>query len=246
MLEGTSPVLRREGSRKAPDLSDYNAHLLELLYELNLAVWLESSLQIKQAGGMQRGKTDKVDAQRIAQYAYRFRDQMRLWEPPREVMQKLTFLSATRQRLNQAYNLLAVPVAEQKTFISKSLQKALKGNIKKSVAALKEEQKAIDKQIKELIQADPRLKELFDLMISVPGIGPVIATELLITTNEMQTINDPKKLACHAGVAPFAYSSGTSVRGKTRVSHQTASAVRSKTAESVDPYGHHVGDSGTG
>ena len=56
-----------------------------------LAVWLESSLQIKQAGGMQRGKTDKVDAQRIAQYAYRFRDQMRLWQPPREIIQKLAF-----------------------------------------------------------------------------------------------------------------------------------------------------------
>ena len=71
----------------------YNAHLLDLLYELKLAVWLESSLQIKQAGGMQRGKTDKVDAQRIAQYAYRFRDQMRLWEPPREIVQKLAFLN---------------------------------------------------------------------------------------------------------------------------------------------------------
>ena len=80
----------------------YNAHLLEVLFELKLPIWLESSLQIKQAGGMQRGKTDKVDAQRIAQYAYRFRDQMRLWQPPREVTQKLTFLSNTRQRLNQA------------------------------------------------------------------------------------------------------------------------------------------------
>lgn len=198
MLEGTSPVLRREGSRKAPDLSDYNAHLLKLLYELKLAVWLESSLQIKQAGGMQRGKTDKVDAQRIAQYAYRFRDQMRLWEPPREIMQKLTFLSATRQRLNQAYNLLAVPMAEQETFISRSLQKTLKGNVKKSLLALKEEQKAIEQAIKQLIETDARLKELFDLMVSVPGIGPVIATELLITTNEMQTISDPKKLAASA------------------------------------------------
>jgi transposase len=80
----------------------YNAHLLEWLHQQKLAIWLESSLQIKQAGGMQRGKSDKVDAQRIAQYAYRFRDQMRLWEPPREIIQKLAFLSATRQRLNQA------------------------------------------------------------------------------------------------------------------------------------------------
>ena len=54
----------------------------------------------------------------------RFRDQIRLWTPPREVIQKLAFLSATRQRLNQAYNLLAVPVTEQETFVNKALQKA--------------------------------------------------------------------------------------------------------------------------
>lgn len=82
----------------------------------------------------------------------------------------------TRQRLNQVYNLLAVPVAEQETFISKSLQKNLKGNVKKSLIALKEEQKAVELAIKELIEADARLKELFDLMVSVPGTGPVIAT----------------------------------------------------------------------
>lgn len=205
----------------------YNAHLLELFHQQNLAIWLESSLQIKQAGGMQRGKTDKVDAQRIAQYAYRFRDQIRLWEPPRKVIQQLAFLSATRQRLNQAYNLLSVPVAEQETFISKSLQKTLKGNVENSLAALKAEQKAVEEQIKELIENDLRLKELFDLMVSVPGIGPVIATELLITTNEMQTISDPKKLACHAGVAPFEYRSGSSIRGKTRVSHQARKRLKS-------------------
>lgn len=204
----------------------YNAHLLQQFYDLKLALWLESSLQIKQAGGMQRGKTDKVDAQRIAQYAYRFRDQIRLWEPPRQVIQKLAFLSTTRQRLNQAYNLLAVPVAEQETFISKSLQKTLKSSVKKSLIALREEQKAVDQQMAELIQADARLKELFELMVSIPGIGPVIATELLVATNEMQSINDPKKLACHAGVAPFEYRSGSSIRGKTKVSHQARKRLK--------------------
>lgn len=47
----------------------YNAHLLQMLHQLELPIWLESSLQIKQAGGMQRGKNDSVDAQRIAEYA---------------------------------------------------------------------------------------------------------------------------------------------------------------------------------
>lgn len=46
-------------------------------------------------------------------YAYRFRDQMRLWQPPRPIIQQLAFLSAARQRLIQAYNLLAGPLAEQ-------------------------------------------------------------------------------------------------------------------------------------
>jgi transposase len=148
-------------------------------------------------------------------------------EPPREIVQQLAFLSATRQRLNQAYNLLAVPVTEQETFISKSLQKTLKSKVRKSLMALQEEQKAVEQQINALIQADAHLKKLFDLMVSVPGIGPVIATELLITTNEMQTINDPKRLACHAGVAPFEYRSGSSIRGKTRVSHQARKRLKS-------------------
>ena len=89
------------------------------------------------------------------------------------------------------------------------------------------DQKAIDQQIDLLIQADSRLKELFEWMVSVPGIGPVTATEILITTNEMQTISEPKKLACHAGVAPFEYRSGTSIRGRTRVSHQARQRLKS-------------------
>lgn len=60
----------------------YNAHLLDFLHKLHFPIWLESSLQIKKAGGLQRGKTDSIDAQRIAEYAFRFRDQLRLWEPP--------------------------------------------------------------------------------------------------------------------------------------------------------------------
>lgn len=82
---------------------------------------------------------DKVDAQRVAQYAYgtatrRFRDQMRRWQPPREIIQKLAFLTGPPR-----YNLLALPVAEQETFISRSLQKTLKVTVQKSLTALKED-----------------------------------------------------------------------------------------------------------
>ncbi|WP_020606009.1 IS110 family transposase [Spirosoma spitsbergense] len=205
----------------------YNAHLLEFLYKAKLPIWLENSTQIKQAGGMQRGKSDAVDARRIAEYAYRFRDQMRLWEPPRQILQQLSFLSAVRQRLIQAHNLLAGPLAEQESFVETTLQKKLQATSRKSLIALKDEQKAIDAQIDTLIQGDSRLKELFNLIVSVPGVGAITATEILVATNELKTISDPKKMACHAGVAPFEHRSGTSVRGKTQVSHQARKRLKS-------------------
>ena len=57
----------------------YNALLLAELANSAYPTWLESSLQIKQAGGLQRGKSDRIDSQRIAEYAFRFRDRVRLW-----------------------------------------------------------------------------------------------------------------------------------------------------------------------
>jgi transposase len=76
----------------------YNAHLLDFLHRLQLPIWLEGSLQIKRAGGLQRGKTDTIDAQRIAEYAFRFRDRVRLWQPPRPVIQQLAFLTGPPER----------------------------------------------------------------------------------------------------------------------------------------------------
>lgn len=43
---------------------------------------------------------------------------------------------------------------------------------------------------------------------------------MIIATNEFKDISDPKKFACYAGVAPFEHTSGTSIRGKSRVSHK--------------------------
>ena len=205
----------------------YNAHLLDFLHKLHLPIWLESSLQIKKAGGLQRGKTDAIDAQRIAEYAYRFADQLRLWQPPRQVVQQLALLSATRQRLILVYNQLAVPLAEQQSFINPTLQKQLQKSCKASLLALEKDRKAIDAAIDQLIAKDEQLKDLFALMTSVPGIGIVTATEVIVATNELSTICEPKKMACHAGVAPFEYKSGSSVRARPGVSQHARKRLKS-------------------
>ncbi len=205
----------------------YNAHLLAHLHKLSFPLWLESSLQIKKAGGLQRGKTDAIDAQRIAEYAFRFRDQMRLWQPPRPVLQKLAALSALRQRLLLVRQQLQQPITEQDGFVDAPLQKQLAKNCQASLKAINADLEIADKQITELIEGDDRLKELCAWITSVPGVGPATATEVIVATDEFKSISHPKKLACHAGVAPFEYRSGSSVRGKTRVSQHARMRLKS-------------------
>ena len=98
----------------------YSTHLLSSLYKLQLPIWLESSLQIKKAGGLQRGKTDAIDAVRIAEYAFRFRDKMRFWQPPRLVLQKLAALSALRQRLLEFVDNFSSPSLNKRAFLIKA------------------------------------------------------------------------------------------------------------------------------
>jgi transposase len=58
-----------------------------------------------------------------------------------------------------------------------------------------------------LIKQDEQLNELFNLITSIPGVGIITATEVVLATDEFKAINDPEKLACHAGAVPFEYQS---------------------------------------
>ncbi|WP_317167028.1 IS110 family transposase [Spirosoma endbachense] len=57
----------------------YNNHLLNFFQDKRANSWVEHPIHIKESLGMIRGKNDKVDAQRIALYAYKNRDEARLW-----------------------------------------------------------------------------------------------------------------------------------------------------------------------
>jgi transposase len=70
----------------------------------------------------------------------------------------------------------------------------------------------------DIISNDAALHELFTLLTSVPGVGKCTALYFLCFTNEFQLCRTAKQLACYCGVAPFEHTSGTSIRGKTRVS----------------------------
>lgn len=79
-----------------------------------------------------------------------------------------------------------------------------------------------------MINQDEHLKELFDNLTSIPGIGPVTATEMILTTKEFTAFDTPGQFACYSGVAPFPYQSGTSLRGRKRVSLKANKHIKTR------------------
>ena len=204
----------------------YNEHLLSTLSSLKANIWLESSLHIKQSSGLQRGKNDKIDSLRIALFAYKNREEAKLWEAPRQAIVQLKHLSTLRSRLMRAIKQLQDPLRENKSFMPKDLAMKLSMHSKASLKGLKADLKKINDSILAIIKEDQRLNYLFSLVTSVDGIGPVTATQVLISTNEFKNFHSAKQFACYAGVAPFEHRSGTSVRGKTRVSNMANKTLK--------------------
>lgn len=195
----------------------YNNILLSYLTVHKASIWVENARQIKDSMGTIRGKTDKLDSILIAQYAYKNRENPRLWSPKRDIIQELDRLTAIRSRLKNAVKMLETPLVDSKAFIGKKAHRDTKNACQESINALKKDVKNVEKQIEELIKKDPELSHLFELITSVKGISKVTATEIIITTNEFKDIDDPKKFGAFSGCVPFERSSGKR-KGKPKVS----------------------------
>ena len=196
----------------------YNLPLVKYLHTREAKIWLESGVHIKKSLGVARGKNDKVDSSRIAMFAFTNRHKVKLWKAPRPVVEKINALLGQRARMIKAKKQLKTAYQEQKIFVTKEISKSIHKYTSKTVAVLDRQLEAIEKEIMDLIKADEQLFKLYRIITSVDGIGFVTATYIIMTTNEFRSISDPKKYACYSGVAPFEHTSGTSIRGKTRVS----------------------------
>lgn len=204
----------------------YNNPLLKALHQLSANIWVERAAHIQESMGLTRGKTDQVDAKRIALFAYKNRDEARLWAPPRAVIAQLDRLTARRARLVKVIKQLQTPLTDANGFLDKAEHRVEKLACAASLKALKADLKSADKAILDLAQADPELKRLFERVTSVVGISQTTAAEIIVTTNEFKAITDPRKFACYAGVVPFERSSGQR-KGKPQVSHMANKKVKS-------------------
>ena len=193
--------------------------LTQFLTANAIDTWVEHAARIKKATALERGKNDKVDSKRIALYCSKNLDRLRLWKPMDATVDKIKHLASLRERLVETQKRLITPIQEFEEAGNPEMAKLLGKTIRKSIAAIEKDLKAVEAKITEIVNADDHLKQLYTLTTSVVGIGFVTAVNLIIHTNGFSMLNDSRKLACYCGVAPFEYSSGSSVRGKTRVHH---------------------------
>lgn len=203
----------------------YNRPLLNVVPTLALPAWVEHAAQINAATGIRCGKTDAVDARRIAAYAARFVDRVRLYQAPRPVLVELDRLQARRQRLVGVLQVLQTPLSSSEGFFSAAEQQAEKRGCAASLQAVRADLKAVEAAMAALVADDAALTRQYERLTSVPGVGLVTAVEILLTTNGFEENSDPKRYASYAGVVPFERSSGQ-FKGRPRVSPQANKRVK--------------------
>ncbi|HEY5589472.1 MAG TPA: transposase [Paludibacter sp.] len=206
----------------------YSYALPVFLSEKHIDICLESGLQIKRTLGIQRGKTDSVDAIRIAEYAYRHKDKLQLFNPLSDVLDGLKDLLAYRERLIKAKKMFQISSKELKSVKKKGvISEYIVLDSNSEMVSLETKLKSCEIQIKELIKSKLCLLENYEFLTSIKGIGMVNAAAVLVITANFTLFTDPRKFGCYCGVVPFKHSSGTSVKGRTKISNFANKKIKS-------------------
>jgi len=196
----------------------YSYRFEDFLHQQQIAFCKVSALEIKRSVGLVRGKTDRLDAARIAGYGHEKKARLIINQPLSNDLKRLQVLHSTYQRLvrhraaliNALKEYIYIGIAERDLIIQ--TQRQLIKNFDKQIKKLMSE-------IQMIINQQAALKQNFLLLQSIKGVGKILALTVIIKTHNFTRFISARKFACFCGTAPFDHSSGTSIRMKTRVSH---------------------------
>lgn len=151
----------------------------------------------------QAAKTDAIDAVMIAQYLAATRHRLKPYAPD-PVRARLSALAAHRRRLVAEKSGLASQLDTIDEPLVRDMIEARQRTIAQNI-------KALDKAVKELLDATAHLRQQHRRLCQVPGVGPIFATALLADLPELGHVS-PKVAAALLGVAPHARQSGKTNR----------------------------------
>ena len=188
------------------------------LHEHQIAFNKVSALAVKRSIGLVRGKSDKIDAKRLAEYGFARKAELVSQSFTSKEFQRLQLLHSTRERLVRHKAALLNAVKEYQNIGLPATDPIILGQTR----LIKDFEKEIEKLEAEtnvIIQENPSFKKNQALLQSIKGVGKVLSTATIIKTQNFTRFSTARKFACFCGTAPFEHSSGTSIRGKTKVSH---------------------------
>ena len=194
--------------------------------DMEVPTWLAHPTNILRGTGCSRGKDDGTDALLIATYARRYHDQSSFVTEHFRRTLSLKQLITERKDLVKRKGSLDAKLKDPDRFCGKADRIRCTRMAKVQTTLLKKCIKELDGMIKEMIKADHELQRQYKLIRTIDGVGEVLAAHLLATTEGFTRYNTARELACHAGVAPFRYTSGTSIKGRTRVSKQARKSLK--------------------
>lgn len=205
----------------------YNWPLYEALERSVHKVYVVSPLHIKKSAGLIRGKNDKIDACRIASFIEKHYMDLQQWKPVPTVIEKLKVLLTERNYRMKVKRQLLTQRADHTKMKRLEMDKPMRELNNQMIALIVKQIKQIEVTIQELIKDDEQLNRQANLICSVPGVGKVLCWVILAKTAGFTMITEPRKMACYCGVAPFDHCSGSSIRGKSRVSHYADKGIKS-------------------
>ena len=190
--------------------SIYGDALAEFLYEAGYQVSVVNPARIKgfAKSELLRTKTDSVDAALIARFCAAIKPS--LWKPTPPEVKELQALLRRLESLTEMY--------QQEENRLETATKTVAKLTRAHLDYIKEQQAEIKKMISDHFDQHPHLKQQRELLTSIPGIGEQTAAVLLAEVGRIEDYKNARQLAAYAGLTPCERSSGTSVRGKTRLS----------------------------
>ena len=204
--------------------------------ELDLFLWLDDPTRIKNSMGLTRGKNDAIDATRIAEYAFRYSDKAVRYAIQDATLVSMKNLLSDREFLLTDKKRYQAQLSDQKRYMAPGDFKHKNSRWKKVIKSINGQIAAIDAEIAALIAADPVLTRQKELLVSIDGVGDHIAINMIAITGGFTRFQNARQFCSFAGLTPYKYDSGTSVRSKAKISkrsNQTMKALLHMSAVNV-------------
>lgn len=201
----------------------YGYLLTFLANSFNIKICAIPGYEIKHSLGLQKGKSDSIDASRIREYGQRFYDKLQETSFYSEEMNELKELHSLRKLLVKQHKMLETSMKEKDKQPFCSLM--VKNIAETTLETLDKQIEKIENQIQEIITSNEEFKANSCLIQSIKGIGPVTTNELIIKTHNFQKIQTAKKAASFAGICPFPDKSGKMVK-KSKVSKMSDKSLK--------------------